>query len=130
MRAEVISELARARNWQSQRVTRRSLTLAALGSAGTAFHPVPSHNGQTSAGALITWRLFLHSRLLLRLCTRGWSLRKAQVLTSCVHPVQEWKGLWRVEEKRSGSSAKPLGKPQSGRRACETGFRRGFSQLT
>src|SRR5579864_3621107 len=51
MRAAVSNDCARERNWQSQRVTRRSLVVVAV-CAG--FHPVPSHSGQTSAGALIT----------------------------------------------------------------------------
>jgi len=51
MRAAPSAVWARARNWQSQRVTRRSFTLSAL---ETVFQPVPSHNGQMSAGALIT----------------------------------------------------------------------------
>src|ERR1051326_7756623 len=50
MRAAVSNDCARERNWQSQRVTRRSFVVA----VGTGFHPVPSHSGQTSAGALIT----------------------------------------------------------------------------
>src|SRR5579862_732327 len=55
MRAAATSVWARARSWQSQRVTRRSfLVPAESGPAGTVFHPVPSHNGQTSAGTLIT----------------------------------------------------------------------------
>src|SRR3954468_13007920 len=50
-----MTDCARARNWQSHRVTRRSLILlTALEAFETVFHPVPSHNGQTSAGALIT----------------------------------------------------------------------------
>src|SRR3979490_2966837 len=41
-----------ARSWQSQRVTRRSF--GAPGADETVFQPVPSHTGQTLAGALIT----------------------------------------------------------------------------
>src|SRR5436305_5956924 len=51
MRAAASTLWARARNWQSQRVTRRSFTLPGV---ETVFQPVPSHNWQISAGALIT----------------------------------------------------------------------------
>jgi hypothetical protein len=56
--AAVITPWARTRNWQSQRVTRRSFTLPGL---ETVFHPEPSHNGQISTGALIT--AMPHSRM-------------------------------------------------------------------
>ena len=56
MRAAASSDSPRARNRQSQRVTRRSLVLPpGPAPAFTVFHPVPSHSGQTSAGALIAW---------------------------------------------------------------------------
>src|SRR5215469_15318872 len=56
MRAEASTDSARARSWQSQRVTRRSLMLPAPFEAlRTVFHPVPSQNGQIPAGALITF---------------------------------------------------------------------------
>ena len=48
MRAAVSSVAARAFNQQSQRVTRRSTP------SRTLFHPVPSHNGQTSVDTFIT----------------------------------------------------------------------------
>jgi DNA-binding protein HU-beta len=67
---------------------------------------------------------------LFRLCIETHRSRKRESLTICVHPVQEAPRLWRAEENRSPSSEKALAKPESGRRRCETGFRRGFSQLT
>src|ERR1700683_513658 len=60
MRAAASSVCARARSWQSQRVTRRSLSLSlllslllsslslALARDGSVFQPVPWHSGQTS----------------------------------------------------------------------------------
>jgi hypothetical protein len=47
MRAAAMRAPPRARNWQSQRVTPPS------GASGTGFHPVPEHNGQTSAAVFI-----------------------------------------------------------------------------
>ena len=138
MRAAASKDCARALSWQSQRETRRSLDPALT---GTGFHPVPSQSGQTSAGTLITH----HARFArgtdecvrpdtifipIRLCNGTGVLRKAESLTICVHPVQEWRLLWRTLENQSASSAKPPRKPKVGRRSCETGFRRGFSQLT
>src|SRR5271165_2284651 len=107
MRAAVISNWPRARNWQSQRVTRRSFGLPAWARAATVFHPVPSQRGQTSAGALITWgpsvfepaifELIIFKRILLfRLCTRIQLPRKPETLPACVHPVKEDGGLWRA----------------------------------
>ncbi len=49
----------RARSWQSQRVTRRSL--GALERAGSVFHPVPSHSGQTSACVLVNINFIFQS---------------------------------------------------------------------
>src|ERR1700722_1410642 len=56
MRAAVIKEAARARTWQSHRATRRSASEPSRAPKPdkTVFHPVPSHSGQTSTGALIT----------------------------------------------------------------------------
>src|ERR1700733_12318639 len=56
MRAAVLKEAARARSWQSHRATRLSASEPSRGPEPdeTVFHPVPSHSGQTSAGALIT----------------------------------------------------------------------------
>ena|ERR1700677_4988155 len=51
MRAAASKAPVRVRNWQSQRVTRRSLGAPEL--AGSVFHPVPSQRGQTSAAVLI-----------------------------------------------------------------------------
>ena len=51
-------------------------------------------------------------------------------MSFCVHPVNDGHDLWRVEENRSSCFEKPLGSAQFGRKGCETGFRRGFSQLT
>src|ERR1035437_4310194 len=103
MRAAAIRDCPRARNRQSQRVTRRSLVLPpVLRPAATVFHPVPSHSGQTSAGALITWDPSIFKRILLfRLCTRGWVPRKPETLPACVHPVKEGRGLWRALENPS-----------------------------
>jgi hypothetical protein len=64
------------------------------------------------------------------MCTEGHSLRKRESLTICVHPVQDWRLLWRTEENPSLHSENPLPVPITGRTHCETGFRRGFSQLT
>jgi hypothetical protein len=55
MRAAANKLWFRDRNWQSQRVTRRSF--GELGVAGSAFHPVPSQRGQTSAAVLVTFNL-------------------------------------------------------------------------
>src|ERR1022692_803387 len=60
MRAAASKAPARARSWQSQRVTRRSL--GALGLAGSVFHPVPSQSGQTSAAVLINFKPYLNCR--------------------------------------------------------------------
>src|ERR1700722_10197757 len=56
MRAVVIKDAYCARNWQSQRVTRRSAGALSRTPepAETVFQPIPPHNGQTSGGALIT----------------------------------------------------------------------------
>ena len=72
----------------------------------------------------------LHDFCLFRLCTRRRGLRKAQSGIACVHPVQEGRLLWRTEEIPSDGFETRLRKPDSGRRRYETGFRRGFSQLT
>jgi len=48
----------------------------------------------------------------------------------CVHPVNDRRELWTGEENRPLVSQKPLLSAQSGPERCETGFRRGFSQLT
>src|SRR5580698_1349225 len=60
MRAAASKVPARARSWQSQRVTRRSfpfslLYLDAPGLAESVFQPVPSHSGQTSPCVLINF---------------------------------------------------------------------------
>jgi hypothetical protein len=55
MRAAASKVWFRARNWQSQRVTRRSPGAREL--AGSVFHPVPSQSGQTSATVLINLNL-------------------------------------------------------------------------
>ena len=68
--------------------------------------------------------------LLFRLCTGTRSPCKRESLTICVHPVQDRHVLWRTSENRSCRSRKALPMPEPGRRRCETGFRRGFSQLT
>ena len=38
--------------------------------------------------------------------------------------------IWSAEENRSGNVEKPPQQGKYGRPSCETGFRRGFSQLT
>jgi hypothetical protein len=72
----------------------------------------------------------LRDSFLFRLCTGARCLRKPESLTICVHPVQDWPLLWRTEENPRWYSEKPLPMPVAGRSHCETGFRRGFSQLT
>src|SRR5580658_1709706 len=54
MRAAESSVCFRASNWQSQRVTRRSLIISrgAPGPAETVFQPLPPHNGQASEASL------------------------------------------------------------------------------
>jgi hypothetical protein len=53
--AAAISVWARARNWQSQRVTRRSFfgPGRTFSTAAAVFQPVPAQSGQTSAGTAI-----------------------------------------------------------------------------
>jgi hypothetical protein len=84
-----------ARNWQSQRVTRRSGR--ALGRAGRAFQPVPSQRGQTSASVLISFNFANLSfekpyRLTLHLQTSFLQVSKPPALcTTCeatVRPVE------------------------------------------
>src|SRR5271165_2511674 len=58
MRAAASRVWLRARSWQSQRVTLRSL--GALGLTGSVFQPVPSQSGQTSAAVLINFKPFLN----------------------------------------------------------------------
>jgi len=103
MRADASSVCLRASNWQSQRVTRRSLIISsgALGPAETVFQPLPPHNGQASgaasrdevwgeevliADALLTETLltefrFTHilsrSQRFIRLCTEDLTSRKS-----------------------------------------------------
>src|SRR5271157_6448825 len=115
MRAAASSDCARARNWQSQRVTRRSLALRPAPWLGTVFQPVPSQRGHTSAGALITWDPSqLDSIFLFRLCTRRCVSRKAERLAACVHPVKEPRGLWRALENLARQAKNRLGRPISG----------------
>ncbi len=89
---------ARARSWQSQRVTRRSL--GAPVRAGSVFHPVPSQSGQTSACVLISIRLdYVNPSGIVfsdfAPARRFPQVRNARRLcTTC-------EGLWRAEENRS-----------------------------
>src|SRR5580700_4913306 len=56
MRAAASKVPTRARSWQSQRTTRRSLLLLSWGPfelAGIVFQPVPAHSGQSSAPGLV-----------------------------------------------------------------------------
>ena len=75
-------------------------------------------------------RLPAFQRFLLRLCTFRPLLRKAETSPSCVHPVNHHPHLWRALENVASGSGNPPPRAQFGLRGCETGFRRGFSQLT
>jgi hypothetical protein len=117
MRAATSSEWARARSWQSQRVTRRSVELCLAAGAPAGFQPVPLHSGQTategladlmSLTSLITGAFRFEIEVLLRLCTGSGDSRKPERMTLCVHPVKERDGLWRSEENGAGLCEKPL----------------------
>lgn len=99
IRAAVIKEAARARSWQSQRATRRSASEPSRGpeTDETVFHPVPSHSGQTSAGALITKHPEL--RFINLTVPHEEAFMQALRRSFCVHPVQAAHLLWNVEEK-------------------------------
>src|ERR1700757_5051900 len=116
MRAAARSDCPRARSRQSQRVTRRSFGLPLV---PTDFHPVPSHNGQTSVAFTgdapsglelsIFEPIIFKPILLFRLCTRQRLSRKPESLPSCVHPVKESHALWRTPETLSATLQKPPG---------------------
>jgi hypothetical protein len=57
-------------------------------------------------------------------------LRNWERLIHCVHPVNDGQELWTEEENRPLTSEKPFSRLHFGQEGCETGFRRGFSQLT
>src|SRR3974390_3154819 len=127
----------RVRAWQSQRVTRRSFLLVPEPPLlGAVFQPVPSQSGQTCAGALITWDLITWGPSIFARKSSASTLhpgasfaqagKPAFLCTSC----EGW--AWSVESvgKPSPKSGKPLGEAQFGLERCETGFPRGFSQLT
>ena len=51
-------------------------------------------------------------------------------MTGCVHPVKDGEGLWRASENAAMRAEKRRGEARFGRGGCETGYPRGFSQLT
>jgi hypothetical protein len=67
---------------------------------------------------------------LFRLCTLRAVSRKLQTVAGCVHPVKDRGVLWRAEENCISAAAMPLLSARFKTGGLETGFRRGFSQLT
>ncbi len=150
---------ARARSWQSQRVTRRSLVLA-VGAVrglpsctvaeGTNFYWGLDHVSTESF--IPDYRSRGRWKRSLTLAGRTLRLRSGQAASvatqpfSTLHPARHFaqagiparlctsceRRAAPVESrgKRSVGCVKPLRQPNSGKRGCETGFRRGFSQLT
>jgi hypothetical protein len=103
MRAAASIAPARVRNWQSQRVTRRSL--GALELAGSVFHPVPSQRGQTSAAVLINLNpsssMLMNSifpKFYYLTLRRDHGIRKRETPNACVQAVNRRSGLWRSAE--------------------------------
>jgi hypothetical protein len=159
MRAAASNVAARARSWQSQRVTR--LSLGALALAGSVLQPVPAHSGQASACVLVNFNPA--SSILLNSIPLNSTLLKLYYATllpdasswqretqdACVQAVKGHQGCGTARKVRSAFKIRtdrllagtivprrqflpytPLPQPHSGTRGCETGFGRGFSQLT